>query len=155
MTEETDNAGIVTHPPFFYIIAALIAVGIDWIIPLSFGGGDILKNIAIALVVIGLLLFIAAGRLFAINKQSPSVHASQPKIITTGIYAVSRNPIYVVATLWLGSAGLYFDNAWMSLMVIPMIFVMNKMVIEKEEAYLESKFGEEYRDYKKKVRRWI
>ena len=155
MSDNNDNAGIITHPPFFYIIAALIAVGIDWLYPLSFGGDGMIKTVAIVLVVVGVLAFIMAGRMFAKNKQSPSVHASQPKIITSGIYGYTRNPIYLIATVWLGAAGLYVDNVWMVLMVIPMIIVINKLVIEKEEAYLESKFGDEYRDYKKKVRRWI
>jgi protein-S-isoprenylcysteine O-methyltransferase Ste14 len=53
------------------------------------------------------------------------------------------------------SGALYFNKAWIMIMVLPLILWMNKVVIEKEEAYLEEKFGDDYLAYKKKVRRWI
>ena len=53
------------------------------------------------------------------------------------------------------AASFYFDNVWLVIVTVPLIVFMNKMVIEKEEAYLERTFGVEYLDYKKKVRRWI
>lgn len=155
MSEEQDNAGIVTHPPFFYIASALIAVGIDQVVPLSFGNTMATEYAGLVILVIGVLIFIASGRMFVKNKQSPSVHASQPKIITDGIYGKTRNPIYVSAHLFLLAVALYVDNVWMLLMIIPLTILMTKLVIEKEEAYLERKFGGDYLDYKKKVRRWI
>lgn len=155
MTEQKDNPGIITHPPVFYIVAILISIGLDKLYRLSFGGGEMLENIAIIILVIGLVIFIAAGKTFRKNKQSPSVHATPVKIYTGGIYAYSRNPIYLAANLFLISASLYFDNLWMLIMLVPVLYIMTNLVIKKEEAYLEQKFGEEYTNYKKKVRRWI
>lgn len=155
MTEEKDNPGIITHPPVFYIIAILISVGLDNIYRLSFGGGEMLENIAILIFAVGIVVFIAATKTFAKNKQSPSVHATPVKIYSGGIYGYSRNPIYLGANMFLVSAALYFDNLWMLIMLMPILYIMTNMVIKKEEAYLEQKFGDEYTDYKKKVRRWI
>ncbi|MBT5072700.1 MAG: isoprenylcysteine carboxylmethyltransferase family protein [Kordiimonadaceae bacterium] len=155
MTEQKDNPGIITHPPVFYIVAVLISIGLNYIYRLSFGRGEMLGNIAILILVIGVVVFIAAGKTFRKNKQSPSVHATPVKIYTGGIYGYSRNPIYLAANMFLISASLYFDNLWMLLMLVPILYIMTNMVIKKEEAYLQQKFGEEYSDYKKKVRRWI
>ncbi len=155
MSEEQDNAGIVTHPPLFYIAAALIGVGIDYFVPLSFGfeGGTTVA--AIAIFILGLLIAAMGGRKFASDKQSPSVHAPTTGIYTSGIYAYTRNPMYLGVMLWMASASLYFDKLWILIMCVPLLIFMNKVVIEKEEAYLERKFGDEYTAYKNKVRRWI
>lgn len=155
MSEENDNAGIIAHPPFFYLTAALIAIAIDWAIPLSFGNQIITEYIGIAVLIAGIIIFVASGRMFVKNKQSPSVHASQPKVITDGIYGKTRNPIYLSAHLLLAAPALYFDNVWMLLTLIPMTIIMTKVVIEKEEAYLSRKFGDEYKTYMKNVRRWF
>ena len=153
--EEQDNAGIVTHPPFFYILAGLVGWGINVLYPLSFGMPDLNTPVSITVFVLGLIIFVLSVKTFKENEQSPSVHASQPKVLRTGIYGYSRNPIYVAASLWLVSVSLYFDNVWMLIMLAPLLIFMTSQVIKKEEAYLEGKFGDDYRDYKKKVRRWI
>ncbi|MBT5186739.1 MAG: isoprenylcysteine carboxylmethyltransferase family protein [Kordiimonadaceae bacterium] len=155
MAEEKDNPGIITHPPFFYIIAALIAVGLNRVYELTIPGGEILETIAIVSMSVGIMIFFIAAKTFRKNKQSPSVHATPVKIYTGGMFAHSRNPIYLSANLFLFSAALYFENAWMLLMLLPIIYIMTNLVIKKEEAYLEEKFGQEYLDYKEKVRRWI
>jgi protein-S-isoprenylcysteine O-methyltransferase Ste14 len=155
MNNDQDNAGIIAHPPFFYITAALLAILIDYFIPLSFENPTITKYAAFVVLGIGMLIFILSGRMFIKNKQSPSVHASQPKIITDGIYGKTRNPIYLSAHMFIAFAAFYFDNVWMLLMLVPMTYIITKFAIEKEERYLEGKFGEAYRDYKSRVRRWF
>jgi len=90
MTEQKDNPGIITHPPVFYIVAVLISIGLNNIYRLSFGGGKMLENIAIFIFIIGLMIFIAATKTFAKNKQSPSVHSTPVKVYTGGIYGYSR-----------------------------------------------------------------
>jgi len=76
-------------------------------------------------------------------------------IVTSGLYRWSRNPIYLSFVIaGLGVACL-LNDFWIVLMQIPLATVLTKMVIEKEERYLEDKFGESYRAYKKKVRRWL
>lgn len=155
MSENDDNAGIVTHPPVFYVVATLIGLGIDYIYPLSFGFQGMTETAGIIIVILGTLVTILGFKLFASNKQSPSVHASASQVYQSGIFGYSRNPIYLGVALWMLGGALYFDKAWIAIMMLPLLLFMNKVVIEKEEAYLEGKFGDEYRNYKKKVRRWI
>ncbi|HPF47454.1 MAG: isoprenylcysteine carboxylmethyltransferase family protein [Alphaproteobacteria bacterium] len=155
MNDQQDNAGIITHPPVFYIIAMVIGLGLDYIFPLSFGLAGIEKIAAIVLFILGSIIIVLGFRLFASNKQSPSVHASVSKIYQSGIYAYSRNPIYLGVAIMMLAVGLYLDKLWILIMMIPLIIILNRAVIEKEEAYLEAKFGDEYLNYKNKVRRWI
>ena len=70
-------------------------------------------------------------------------------------YRFSRNPIYVALTgLYLGIA-VMLNSLWLIVLLAPLLIVMRLGVIQREEAYLEAKFGAEYTDYKTRVRRWI
>jgi protein-S-isoprenylcysteine O-methyltransferase Ste14 len=155
MSEEKDNPGIITHPPVFYIAAVLISIGLNRLYALSLGDYEILETLAIVIASASIIILVMATKLFKDNSQSPSVHATSVKIYTGGVYGYSRNPIYVGATSLLIAAALYFSNGWMLISVLPILYIMTNLVIIKEEVYLEEKFGQEYMDYKKKVRRWI
>ena len=150
-----DNAGIITHPPFFYVGFVILALVFDYFYPLEIGYINITKPAAIIILVIGIFIMIAAGKMFRSDKQDVSVHTKTENIYQSGIYAYSRNPLYLALTMIALAGGLYFDKLWILISLIPVLYIMNKMVIAKEEAYLERKFGDEYRAYKEKVRRWI
>ena len=155
MSENADNPGIVTHPPVFYIVAILIGLGIDYFMPLSFGFEGMTKTVSLVILILGTIVTVLGFKMFTTDKQSPSVHEPTVAVYQSGIYAYSRNPIYLGVLLWMMAGALFFDKVWIMIMVLPLILWMNKVVIEKEEAYLEEKFGDSYLDYKKKVRRWI
>ncbi len=155
MNDKADHAQIITHPPVFYIISIFIALVIDYFSPLGIGDTMIFKMTAIVIGVVGILVFISAGRMFRADKQNVSVHTKTKNIYQSGIYAYSRNPIYLGALLMVIGCGIYFNKPWILIMQVPLVLFMNKYVIGREEAYLERKFGDEYLDYKKKVRRWI
>ena len=77
------------------------------------------------------------------------------RLVTSGMYRFSRNPMYLGATLILLAIGLYFDDG-LALLPVPLFAVyLNFFQIIPEERALDRLFGEEYRDYKKRVRRWI
>ncbi len=74
---------------------------------------------------------------------------------TSGIYSFSRNPMYLeLLLIYIGLAFL-FGNWWTFILVPILIILVNKLIIIKEERYLERSFGPAYIDYRKKVRRWI
>jgi protein-S-isoprenylcysteine O-methyltransferase Ste14 len=76
-------------------------------------------------------------------------------LVIAGPYRVTRNPMYLaLACLYVGLA-LWFDVFW-ALVLLPLVIVaVHHYVIVREEKYLESKFGDEYRRYKARVRRWL
>jgi protein-S-isoprenylcysteine O-methyltransferase Ste14 len=78
-------------------------------------------------------------------------------IITTGFFAISRNPIYLafcVAGIGIG-IGMILHSWWVVFSCIPAAMLVYYFVIKREEAYLERKFGEAYLQYKARVRRWL
>ena len=76
-------------------------------------------------------------------------------LVNSGIYAYTRNPMYLGLLLMLFSTALFLKNL-ISFLIIPLfiLFITKNQILPEEEA-LENIFGEEYKNYKKKVRRWI
>ena len=74
---------------------------------------------------------------------------------TSGIYSVSRNPMYLgLILIYLGMAFI-FGNWWTLLLFPVLIVLINYLIILPEERYLIRAFGNSYSDYKNRVRRWI
>lgn len=112
---------------------------------------------------IGSFLFVAAGfalMLPAVLKFIQTKNSLIPvkpatSLQASGVYAVSRNPMYLgLLLIYIGFA-FWIGNWWTFIFVPILILLINKFIIEKEEKYLERAFGEAYIEYKKKARRWI
>jgi len=89
--------------------------------------------------------------------RGTNVRPDQPSlaIVTDGPFRFSRNPMYLATTgLYLGLT-LLVNTAWPLILLSPMLLVLHWGVIRREERYLEAKFGEPYRAYKSRVRRWV
>jgi protein-S-isoprenylcysteine O-methyltransferase Ste14 len=91
------------------------------------------------------------------TKSGTNVDVRKPTnaIVTTSVYSYTRNPMYLSMAILLIAFALLFNALWIALTIPFFMFVMHKGVIEREEAYLENKFGNEYLQYKNRVRRWI
>jgi protein-S-isoprenylcysteine O-methyltransferase Ste14 len=154
---ERDGAAVRIPPPLVYL-AALIAGGLLHVfvrplhLPLSGGvriaGGALAAGAGIALVAAAIAHFRRTG-------QDPKPWESTPEIIATGIYRVTRNPMYVgMAGIQLG-IGLGWANGWIAALVPVVLAIVYATAVRHEEAYLERKFDEGYLAYKRSVRRWI
>ena len=76
-------------------------------------------------------------------------------IAQTGIYRFSRNPIYLAMGFPIAGLAIALDTLWIAAAAVPFYAVIRYFVIAREEDYLERKFGDEYRAYKARVRRWL
>jgi protein-S-isoprenylcysteine O-methyltransferase Ste14 len=76
-------------------------------------------------------------------------------IVTEGPFRFTRNPLYLGFTLFYTGVTLLVNSLWMVLLLPFVLFLMTFSVIEREERYLERKFGEQYLAYKRRVRRWL
>jgi protein-S-isoprenylcysteine O-methyltransferase Ste14 len=88
-------------------------------------------------------------------KTTLNPNAVADHLITNGPFAVTRNPMYLANTLLLMGIGMIFGSTWFLLLAIVAAFATQKLAIEREEKMLMEKFGKKYRDYAKRVRRWI
>jgi protein-S-isoprenylcysteine O-methyltransferase Ste14 len=155
---DTAVAGVIARPPFLYLACLLLGLALDHVLPLPLalpeaalirwtaGGGHI---------VVGLAIVAAGIRNFA--RAATPVPSNKPvrALVTTGIYGWSRNPIYVGMLLLYAGVGLAARGPWVLVLALPLAITLRYGVVAREEAYLERRFGDPYRDYKARVRRWL
>ena len=153
--DHADHASVKIHPPILTLIHIAIAYVAKWAIPIPFVVPDIFRYVGFALVVIGFLLGIAAIREFMKARTTVDPHGSVKTIVTSGIYRFTRNPIYLGFALILMGLPLNSGTYWGVILAPIFIYLMNRLVIEHEEAYLEKKFKDVYTSYKSRVRRWL
>ena len=110
---------------------------------------------ALALAVIGILLVLAAAIQLRLAKTTVMPHRAASTLLTTGIFALSRNPIYLGFTCLAAAMALSQHSAGMMLMLIPVVWVIHSHVIAAEEAFHAERFAEAWKDYCRKTRRWI
>jgi protein-S-isoprenylcysteine O-methyltransferase Ste14 len=93
----------------------------------------------------------------AFRNAGTNVETPKPAttLVTSGIYARSRNPMYVALALLFAGTAVLADSGWLALLLLPFLGVLRVGVIAREERYLERKFGEPYRAYRARVRRWL
>lgn len=109
------------------------------------------------LVLIAMLLAtVALIQFFRARTSIDPLHPGKvSSLVTTGVYAISRNPMYLALLLILLAWGLWLGNAFNVLLAAAFVSVMNRYQISREEASLLQKFGKEYSQYCIKVRRWF
>ena len=150
-----DNPGVIAKPPSLTLAAFGIGGALEWIRPTCIHGGWLRSVLGLLLVAGGVALVAAAMRQFRAAGTNIETDKPSEAIVTTGLYARSRNPIYVAMAVILVGLGLAIDSLWVIAMVVPLLLVLRYGVIAREERYLTRKFGEPYRAYTAAVRRWL
>jgi protein-S-isoprenylcysteine O-methyltransferase Ste14 len=147
--------GIKVPPPVIYVSALLMGIGLNRLWPIShiptfwtYTAGTTLIIASILMMPPILLRFRRAGTPFDVRKGASA-------LITDGPYRFSRNPSYVSLTMLYVGLGIVLNNAWVLLLAVPVLLIMDLWVIRREERHLEKKFGKHYLQYKSAVRRWL
>lgn len=123
---------------------------IDVWFPVRLGGCLLLGTAGILVVLAGALEFRKART--TVNPVRPETSTA---LVTSGVYQVTRNPMYLGFLLILVGWGLLLANLFSLLLVPIFIAYMNRFQIEPEEKALTSLFGAEFAVYKQRVRRWL
>jgi protein-S-isoprenylcysteine O-methyltransferase Ste14 len=155
---DAGTAGVVGRPILFFPAAILVGLVLDRLLPVPFaipGANGMLWIVGGCLIVIGLALFAAGVRNF--SRAATPLPTNQPArvLVTTGIYRWTRNPIYLGFLLMYGGIGVAAQSPWILILTLPIAITVRYGVVAREEAYLERRFGDSYRDYKARVRRWL
>ena len=150
-----DNPGIKLPPPVIFLSFFLIAVALKLFIPLVGIVAPVRQIIAAVLVAVGFSIITLALLRFREHRTTVLPDASASSMIKDGIFARTRNPIYLAFALLYVASAFYFQVVW-AFLLFPFLFAAIKMyAIRREEAYLERRFGREYLEYKGNVRRWL
>ena len=115
----------------------------------------VLKLIGILGLILSVVMFIAGFNIFKSYDENPVPTSTTNRIIKTGIYAYTRNPIYLSFVIFYLSMFLVFENVMYFLSSIGLAIWLHNYVIKSEEDFLLKKFSDEYERYKDAVNRWI
>ena len=150
-----DTAGVVTLPPLIYTGFLSLGLLLHALIPIRFLPRTWSKVIGVGLISSGITVAGLAIRTMQRAGTPPDPNEPTTALISKGPFRYTRNPIYVAFTLiYVGIAALA-NSLWTLTLLPAVLAIMQRGVIEREEHYLERKFGDEYRSYKARVRRWL
>ncbi len=155
---DTATAGVIARPPLLFLGALVLGIAADHLLPSPFnvpGRGAVGSMIASALIVVGLGLAVAAIRNFSRAATPVPTNVPTRALVTTGIHGWTRNPIYAGFFLVYVGIGIAARSPWILILTLPLAFTIRYGVVAREEAYLERRFGEAYRSYRARVRRWL
>jgi len=152
-----DVPGVLIFPPLVPLAVLVVGTLLDWLLPfqllnrIPFGVRIVPGAVLFA---IGLALVIAGDRAF--KRVGTNVNPMQPStaLAEHGVFAHLRNPMYTGAGFGLFGVVLGFALEWTFVLTIAGLLVLHFGVVLREERYLERKFGENYRRYKKRVPRY-
>jgi protein-S-isoprenylcysteine O-methyltransferase Ste14 len=156
MADTADTAHVLIRPPLAWGLAILAGLALDWLVPLPFLPADLPAGWLGATVFV-FALALAAWAIVTMTRAGSNVPTNMPTttIVESGPYRFTRNPIYLGMVLGLIGLGVAFDTLWLQLMLVPFALVIRYGVVAREEAYLDRKFGDVYRGYRSRVRRWL
>ena len=146
------------------VIGNPLKISIYLLIPCYFFGEFIIPNypliylinlLGVIGLIISLFLFFSGFNIFKSYEENPAPKSITKKIIKTGIFAYTRNPIYLAFILFHFSMFLTFENVMYFLTSIGLAIWIHNYVIKPEESYLLKEFSDEYPRYMNSVKRWF
>ena len=148
---------LIIPPPGYMLIFAGCMWLLNQYLPLTHLIPPPLNKVGFAIIACAFLLDLSSLFLFLKRKTTPNPFspANASKLVTTGMYRFTRNPMYLGLAIVLLGWAVYLGSLSSFLMIPLFVVVLTAQQIIPEEEILEGLFGEEYLAYKKKVRRWL
>ena len=157
MSAKKDHPGVYPPPPLFYVLIFLSSILLQNQFPFSRALFEttLFLILGVVFISIGIIMLLPALIKFFKTKNTLITIKPANSLQTSGIYSISRNPMYLgLLSLYIGIA-FFIGNYWTFMLIPIVIFVVTYFVILKEEKYLDRAFGVDYNAYRQKVRRWI
>ncbi|MDQ3776141.1 MAG: isoprenylcysteine carboxylmethyltransferase family protein [Pseudomonadota bacterium] len=150
-----DRAGVIAPPPLIYVAVFAMGYALDRCYPASLRPDASAAWLGWAILAAGLGVLALGGAY--LNRAGTPVNPYRPSttLVTAGPYRYSRNPMYIALTLAYLGAAVVVNTVWPVMLLPGLLLVMQRGVISREERYLERRFGDEYRHYQARVRRWL
>jgi protein-S-isoprenylcysteine O-methyltransferase Ste14 len=151
-----DRPNTIHWPPALYLMALAGAYVLQKIVPIpTWIPQPYANQIGWPLFFFGVLLGCVAIFGFRQHRTPVDPTARAERLATDGIYAVTRNPMYLCAIIALVGVGIARGSSWLLVITCVLPLALRRLAIDREEAHLESRFGDDYRRYKSRVRRWL
>ena len=143
------------YPPLMVLAGIITQLLIGYIAPVEPLLSATWQYIGIALMVLGFATILLTARSFRKHETTIIPDGQPSTLMEGGFFAYSRNPIYVAMAVLLIGSGLAIGHIWVLIVVPLFVLLVQQIWIVKEEENLEAEFGQIYRNYKIKVRRWL
>lgn len=150
-----DNAGVIMFPPLLYLLILAAGIAGSKLYQLPILPQTVALPLGILMVLIFIFLLFSAARIFAQNNTTVNPGGITTTIVSNGIYRYTRNPMYIAFTFFYCGVAIITQSWLCFILLLPLLVLVQKGIIEREEAYLIKKFGQEYLNYKTQVRRWL
>jgi len=150
-----DRPGVPIAPPLLFVLPILLSIPLEWLFPTIFAAGPVRWISGAFFVLFGIALNIAGFITQRRAGTDPIPFNPTTRIVSHGLYRFSRNPMYIGFAFWTLGLAILVDSVWMLLAMPIGLVLIDLLVVRREEAYLERKFGGVYLEYKRQVRRWI
>ncbi|HEX5042703.1 MAG TPA: isoprenylcysteine carboxylmethyltransferase family protein [Candidatus Polarisedimenticolaceae bacterium] len=153
---EDRGPGVLIFPPVLFALTLAGASLLQWLFPLPFWQATWSRRILGALLFLAALVFARWGER-TMHRAGTNVRPDRPAtaIVEDGPFRYTRNPLYLGVTAMFVGVAQMANSAWFLLVLVPMLVVLHFGVVRREERYLEAKFGEPYRAYRERVRRYL
>ncbi len=153
-----NTAGVVAPPPLIALAALAVGLGLDQLFPIGVVGALVPRTpryiLGFLFFVLGTWTALRAERTFHRHGTQAAPWRPTKALVTTGLFAKTRNPMYEGLGIVLFACVLLFASDWSLLCGIVAALVLHFGVVRREEHYLTRKFGDEYRAYMKRVPRY-
>lgn len=142
-------------PPVWGLLAGLAMIALDQTLPTPWRLDPLWARGGLGLIVLGVCVQVLAAWQFRRHRTAfcPGIEATT--LVTTGIFAYSRNPMYVGSVLILAGIAWFLGSPTPWLVLPVFIWLIATAFVAREEQALSAQFGEAYRAYCARVRRWI
>lgn len=149
------TAGSIPPPPLVYLVFIACAWGLARWAPLDLPSHQLVTYGGWASIVVGVLLMLWAAREMYRHRTTINPYGTPSSLLQSGPFRFSRNPIYLADTFVYCGVALLLSSLWPWLLLPLLILCMQRMVIVYEEHLLTRLFGDQYRAYRRRVRRWL
>jgi protein-S-isoprenylcysteine O-methyltransferase Ste14 len=152
---EEDRPGVPIAPPLLFVLPILAGLAVEFFVPTTVVHGAVRWVTGFLLFAAGLALNVGG---FVTQKRAgtdPIPFNPSTRIVSRGLYRFTRNPMYIGFALFTLGIAILCNSIWVLLAAPVGLILVDRLVVVREERYLERKFGDEYLNYKRRVRRWI
>ena len=143
------------YPPHYVLLSILSIVGIDSLLPVPFVSSAIALVGGLLFLFSGIVLAASAARLFSKAKTGIVPFSESTKLVVSGAYRFTRNPMYLGMFFCLIGVTLLVNNVVGLLVLLMFFLIIRQLFVLKEEVQMQETFGDDYAQFKARIRRWI
>ncbi len=144
-------------PPVIFFVLLIAGYAGNRIMPFNFKFPSLIVSLLVGMLILTISGAIAAAAIIVMMKNKTAINYNKPttKFILKGPFRFTRNPLYLSLLLSMAAIAVIANSLWYFIFLIVMFLAFNFGIVACEERYLTNNFGDEYIQYKNKVRRWI